>query len=617
MRPSAEKNRGRPVRGRARRRRRAGCTATAARSPSRWTTAQSSATHSRIWNRRRARSPSCRDPCSRPRRGSPGPGTPAACARTAPASPFAPNRIPPPATALPARRASPSRPAGGRSPSLRGNPGVNRAFVRPCSIRWLIFAFIATDLQLHLSEILPPPRPGPPTSSPWPGRGRGGRAVGKRVAARPVASHVADNTAQETSMAELQDNLLPPTFNRLAWSNLAAQFAEQIALAAAPIVAVLLLGVGEGQTGLLQTALTLPFILFAIPAGLLADRISRRWLMAGSEALRAAALLGVLLLIWLGLLTLPLLALLGFIAVCGTVAYSVAAPALVPSLVLPNSLPAANARIELARTVAFASGPALGGVLVGWVGAAPAFGFAAALSVSAVVLLSGIYEPPREPAPRRHPLQEIKEGAAFVLHHPLLRPVFATQFIFNIASFLVLAVFVPYAIRRLGLSASGVGTTLAMYGVGMVVGALAATRVMKRLAFGTVIGLGPVTGFVAAAVMALTTVIATPLLAGLSFFLLGVGPILWVISTTTLRQSVTPPSLLGRVSAINIMSYGARPVGSALGAIVGGLYSAEACLYLAVVIFGAQALVILMSPAVSLARQPQMVGEPVKALRAC
>src|ERR1700736_812907 len=160
---------------------------------------------------------------------------------------------------------------------------------------------------------------------------------------------------------------LAPTFNRLAWSNLAAQSAEQIALAAAPIVAVLLLGVGEGRTGLLQTALTLPFILFAIPAGLLADRISRAWLMAGSEGPRAAALLGILALIRLDLLTLPLLALLGFVAVCGTVAYSVAAPALVPSLVAPNALPAANARIELARIVAFASGPALGGVLVGWV----------------------------------------------------------------------------------------------------------------------------------------------------------------------------------------------------------------------------------------------------------
>ncbi len=402
---------------------------------------------------------------------------------------------------------------------------------------------------------------------------------------------------------------LPPTFNRLAWSNLSAQSAEQIALAAAPIVAVLLLGVGEGQTGLLQTALTLPFILFAIPAGLLTDRISRRVLMAGAEALRAVALLAILALIWLGWLTLPLLAVLGFAAVCGTVAYSVAAPALVPSLVTPKLLPAANARIELARTIAFASGPALGGVLVGWVGAATAFGCAAALSVIAVVLLAGIYEPACEVAPPRHPLHEIKEGAAFVFHHALLRPVFITQFIFNTGSFLLLAVFVPYAVRRLGLSATGVGATLAMYGVGMVVGALLATRVMRRLAFGTVIGLGPVTGFVAAAVMALTTFVPVAPLAGLSFFLLGAGPILWVISTTTLRQSVTPPRLLGRVSAINILSYGARPLGSALGAIIGGLYGAEACLYLAVAIFGAQALVILMSPAVSLLRQPEMIGE--------
>jgi len=156
-----------------------------------------------------------------------------------------------------------------------------------------------------------------------------------------------------------------------------------------------------------------------------------------------------------------------------------------------------------------------------------------------------------------------------------------------------------------------------MYGVGMVVGALLATRLMRRIPFGTVIGLGPVTGFAAAAVMALTAFVPSPWLAGLSFFLLGAGPILWVISTTTLRQSVTPPRLLGRVSAINIMSYGARPVGAALGAIIGGLYGAEACLYLAVAIFGTQALVILLSPAVSLARQPDMVGEGAKVLRAC
>jgi predicted MFS family arabinose efflux permease len=404
---------------------------------------------------------------------------------------------------------------------------------------------------------------------------------------------------------------LPATFNRLAWSNLAAQSAEQIGLAAAPIVAVLLLGVGETGTALLQTALTLPFVLFAIPAGLLADRISRRRLMASAEALRAASLLLILALIWSGLLTLSWLALLGFVAVCGTVVYSVAAPALVPSLVPASHLAAANARIELARTVAFAGGPALGGMLVGLLGAAPAFGVAAALSIAAVLLLSGIHEPARVATLRRRPLQDIAEGLAFVARHPLLRPVFVTQLIFGAAAFMILAVFVPYAVRHLGLGAAGIGLTLAMYGVGMVAGALLSTRVMQILPFGICIGLGPVTGLVASIVMALTTWIPSPVLAGFSFFLLGAGPIVWVIATTTLRQSVTPPGLLGRVSAINILSYGARPVGTGLAALVGGYYNAEACLYFAVAIFAWQAAVILTSPAVTLDRQPDMVGQNI------
>src|ERR1700722_19353209 len=100
------------------------------------------------------------------------------------------------------------------------------------------------------------------SGSGWLGRARGRTMAGRaKISGIPIMS-ATDNAPH-----------LPATFNRLAWSNLSAQSAEQIALAAAPIVAVLTLGVGEGQTGLLQTALTLPFILFAIPAGLFADRI--------------------------------------------------------------------------------------------------------------------------------------------------------------------------------------------------------------------------------------------------------------------------------------------------------------------------------------------------------
>ena len=117
-------------------------------------------------------------------------------------------------------------------------------------------------------------------------------------------------------------------FPRLAWSNLAAQSAEQIGLAATPLVAVLALGAGAGQTGFLQTAQTLPFLLLAIPAGLLSDRMPRRRLMALAEAVRAGSLIATLLLAQSGWLTLAWLAVLGAVGACGTVAYSVTAPSL-------------------------------------------------------------------------------------------------------------------------------------------------------------------------------------------------------------------------------------------------------------------------------------------------
>lgn len=401
---------------------------------------------------------------------------------------------------------------------------------------------------------------------------------------------------------------LPSTFSRLVWSNVAAQSAEQIGLAATPIVAVLALGAGAGATGALQTAQTLPFLLMSIPAGVLADRMPRARLMASAETLRVVSLVAVLALVACGGMSLPLLALLGFIGACGTVAYGVAAPALVPALVQPDALPAANGQIELARTSAFAAGPALGGALVGWIGGAPAFAVAAALSAGAVILLAGIAEPARAQALSQHPARDLRDGAVFVLGHRLLRPIFITQFIFNTALFVIQAVYVPYAMHALELSATGVGVTLSALGVGMVAGALSAARIMCVLRLGTVIAIGPVTGVVAAFVMALTIWIPWPALAALSFFMMGAGPILWVVSTTTLRQTVTPRDLLGRASAINSVAYGARPLGAAIGAILGGLLGAEACLLVAAAGFLLQAAVILMSPVPALERQPEMSG---------
>ena len=389
---------------------------------------------------------------------------------------------------------------------------------------------------------------------------------------------------------------LPRSFTALAGSNLAAQSAEQLSLAAVPLVAVLALGAGPGEIGTLAAVQTLPFLLLSIPLGVLADRVSRRRLMVWAEALRALSLIALLAMVVTGQLSIAGLAVLGFAGAVGTVGFSVAAPALVPALVPRELLGRANGRLELARSAAYAGGPALAGALVAWAGASAAFVIAAVLSACAVLLLWGLSEPARAAAPQRHPLLEIRDGAQFVWRQAYLRPMLLTGVAWNISWFVLQAAYVPYAVRALGLGAQAVGLTLAGYGAGMVVGALLASRVVGAMPFGRAIQLGPIVSVLAAAAMVATLVMPSGVLAAVSFFLFGVGPIVWTITSTTLRQSITPDRMLGRVSSVFLaVNAGARPVGAALGGLVGATWGEPACLWLALAGFVLQAWIILAS----------------------
>lgn len=399
---------------------------------------------------------------------------------------------------------------------------------------------------------------------------------------------------------------LPSAFKRIAWSNLFAQFSEQIALSAAPLAAVLLLSAGPAETGWLQMAQTLPFLLLSIPAGLLVDRTSRRSLMVLSELLRALSLAATLFLLASGDVTLPLLALMGFAGAVGTVCYSVAAPALIPAIVPRAQLADANRWLELARSLAYSGGPAIGGAIVAWTGASLAYVAATTLSLLAAVLLAGLRD--QEPAARskRNLLDDLIEGARFLGGHALLRPILVTAIVFNISWFVLQAVYVAYAVQTLGLTATGVGVTLGIYGAGMMIGAYAAPALARRIPFGVMIALGPLGGLLAAAVMLLTIWLPFGALAGLSFFLFGAGPVLWSIATLTLRQAITPNAMLGRVSAfITTATFGARPIGAALGALVATRYGVEACLMVATTGFLIQFLVIIASQVPRLRALPE------------
>jgi hypothetical protein len=94
-------------------------------------------------------------------------------------------------------------------------------------------------------------------------------------------------------------------------------------------------------------------------------------------------------------------------------------------------------------------------------------------------------------------------------------------------------------------------------------------------------------------------------LAGLAFFLFGSGPIIWTITSVTLRQTVTPHTMLGRVSAVFLtVNMGIRPLAAALGGLVGAQWGEAACLGLSLLLFVLQLGIILRSPVSALVRLP-------------
>ncbi|MDR3399617.1 MAG: MFS transporter [Pandoraea sp.] len=388
----------------------------------------------------------------------------------------------------------------------------------------------------------------------------------------------------------------------LSHANLAAQFSEQMTLAVIPIVAVIALGASAEQTASLQAATTLPFLLLSLPAGVLADRYRRKPLMVATELLRALALLGLFALFRAHLLTLSALGMLGFAMATGTVVFGAAAPSLVAALIDPADLLTANRRLEIARSIAFTAGPALGGLFAGWASGTLAFAIAFVLSIASVYCLTRLPAEAPRVASRRHFLRELAEGVRFIAHSPYLRPIVATAFVFNTSWYLLLAIFAYYAIHSLAFSAQAVGIALGVYGFGMVCGAFGYRRVAKQLSFGRQIVLGPACAVIASLLMVTTWRLSGGALTyGVvfaAFFLFGFGPIVWTISTTSLRQVVTPGGLIARVSAVTMTATaGARPFGAFLGAWLASTLGTRYCLVAVAVGFAVQLGIIVFSPA--------------------
>jgi MFS family permease len=382
-----------------------------------------------------------------------------------------------------------------------------------------------------------------------------GDAVGKR---RMTAAAPADQAGP------LSAPLLVTGFRVLA----VVQFSANIGIWVHTVAAQWLLtttGASSTLTALVQTALTLPFFVLALPAGLLADVVDRRRMLMLSMAAMAVTLLGLTIVAAGSLLPpaalVPATLVLGAANVLSVIAWQ----SLIPELVDRRTLPAAATIDGMSFNAARAAGPAAGGLLLSLVGPAWVFGFDTVVFTMASVgcWLFAPRMPRREPA--SSPVGAFVDGVRFVRHSSWMRRLLLRLTLFSFPASCLWALLPVVSHQRLGLGAVGFGVLFGAVGVGAVLGPVVVQPVRRRLGRNAFITVGSVAYALGLAVVAEAR---RPLVIGV--FLLAVGAS-WVSVQTTwmaATQAVLPPWVRARALAcVLLVHQGCQ----AFGAVVWGV----------------------------------------------
>jgi MFS family permease len=316
----------------------------------------------------------------------------------------------------------------------------------------------------------------------------------------------------------------------------------------------------------------LPFILFALPAGVWVDRLRRRPILIVGDASRAA-LLGYVPVAWaLGILTIEQLLAIQFVVGIFTVFFDVAYQSYLPSLVPRHRLVEGNSKLQSTAAAAGVVGPGLAGVLIGVLTAPYAIILDAASFLVSTAFMIPIRATESLPAreegqPRPRMLPELKEGLAYVVRHRHLKWIAACTGSSNFFGNVSMAIGLLYIQRVLHLSSFWAGAVFAGYGVGAIIGALTTARFQRAVGVGRAIWI-PSLLFSAAGLaypLAPRGTHAVPvLLAGTLVF--GYAGMAYNITQVSYRQAVTPQRLQGRMNAsMRWIVWGTMPLGAMLG----------------------------------------------------
>jgi MFS family permease len=319
----------------------------------------------------------------------------------------------------------------------------------------------------------------------------------------------------------------------------------------------------------------LPWLLFALPAGALVDRLDRRRVMWTVDATRAAVVGALTVAVLAGWASIPLLAAAGFLVGAGQTLVENAAQAMVVAVVGrdPRRLERANGRLVASLTVGQQlAGPPLGSAAFAVAAWLPFLADAVSFGASATLIatIGGQFRPEGNPEPsppgRRGLRGEIGEGLGFLFGNRLLRAAVLLVSASNLAFMAGEAILVLFATEELGLDGRGYGLLLAAVALGGLPGSLLAHRIAERVPPGPLIVGGVLAGATTMAGFGLAT---DPWLAGAAYAATGFVWGVWNVTLLSLRQTIVPDHLMGRVvGAIRLIGFGSIPIGALLGGVV-------------------------------------------------
>ncbi|PGH44757.1 Predicted arabinose efflux permease, MFS family [Micromonospora sediminicola] len=321
----------------------------------------------------------------------------------------------------------------------------------------------------------------------------------------------------------------------------------------------------------------LPWLLFALPGGVLADRVDRRRLMVLIDWVRVVALVVLAAAMLTERAGVALLYVVLFVVNTGEVVFRTAAQAVLPAVVPRSRLERANGWLNGGTQVTqnMVAGP-LGGFLFVLAAAAPFALNAGTYALSAVLvgLLAGTYRGEGKPTGPRSARAEIAEGFRWLLSQRLLRTMTMLIGLLNVTLTAALAVLVLLATERLGLGSVGYGALFTCMAVGGLLGSVVGDRLVAAITATWTVRVGLLTEAVLHLALAASR---SAVVVGLALFAFGVHSALWNIVANSLRQRLTPTALMGRVGSTNLfIAAGGNCVGALLGGVVAARYGITA-----------------------------------------